>query len=317
MQLARHYFYFTPISSLHLVTFPLWLWSCTWRGKMVSVLVEYATLKVFTLVLTQTMSPCNKTRFLELHLINTYLLIFLSTLMRSWWYKHTTLKWHPTMPHMNGSLKNMALRAYQCWAPYPLLAFLPHSHSISCIESGKIQSPSSLSFGLVSSKTWITKVKATLLSHTSGMKLELLQQHARVTVPAAFRAPVPNIAMKWFQMSAEMYANWTLYIAPIVLHGRFKSVQYYRHFMQLVELLKLFLDSNWYRLYYKHDPTWLSACTLTIHALLHIGWGIRAAGPVWIYWAFPMEWHCNTLLQSIRSRHHPYASISLFVIATA
>ena len=29
----------------------------------------------------------------------------------------------------------------------------------------------------------------------------------------------------------------TLFIAPIVLHGRFKSAQYYRHFMQLVELL--------------------------------------------------------------------------------
>ena len=42
-----------------------------------------------------------------------------------------------------------------------------------------------------------------------------------VTVLAAFRAPVPNIAMKQSQMSAEMYANWMLYIAPIVLHGRF------------------------------------------------------------------------------------------------
>ena len=72
-----------------------------------------------------------------------------------------------------------------------------------------------------------------------------------------------------------------------------------------------------YRLYYKHDPTRLSACPLTIHALLHIAWGIRVAGPVWTYWAFPMERHCNTLLQSIRSRRHPYASISSFVTATA
>ena len=30
-----------------------------------------------------------------------------------------------------------------------------------------------------------------------------------------------------------------------------------------------------------------------------------------------MERHCNTLLQSIRSRRHPYASISSFIIATA
>ena len=61
------------------------------------------------------------------------------------------------------------------------------------------------------------------------------------TIPAAFGAPVPNIATKQSQMSAEMYANWILYIAPIVLHGRFKSAQYYQHFMWLVELLKLCL----------------------------------------------------------------------------
>ena len=63
----------------------------------------------------------------------------------------------------------------------------------------------------------------------------------RATIPATFGAPVPNIVTGRSQMSAEMYANWTLYIAPIVLHGRFKSPKYYRHFMRLVELLKLCL----------------------------------------------------------------------------
>ena len=63
----------------------------------------------------------------------------------------------------------------------------------------------------------------------------------KATIPAAFGAPVPNIATKRSQMSAEMYANWTLYIAPIVLRGRFKSARYYQHFMRLVELLELCL----------------------------------------------------------------------------
>ena len=63
----------------------------------------------------------------------------------------------------------------------------------------------------------------------------------KATIPAAFGAPVPNIALKYSPMSAEMYANWTLFIAPIVLRGRFKSDQYYRHFMELVEILKLCL----------------------------------------------------------------------------
>jgi len=63
----------------------------------------------------------------------------------------------------------------------------------------------------------------------------------KATIPLAFGAAVPNIATKQFQMTAEMYSNWTLYIAPIVLRGRFKSSQYYRHFIRLVELLKLCL----------------------------------------------------------------------------
>jgi hypothetical protein len=74
---------------------------------------------------------------------------------------------------------------------------------------------------------------------------------------------------------------------------------------------------NQYRLYYENDPARLSACPLTVHGLLHIAWGIKVAGPVWTYWAFAMERHCNTLLQSIKSRRHPYASISSFVTATA
>ena len=43
------------------------------------------------------------------------------------------------------------------------------------------------------------------------------------TIPSVFGALVPDIAKKQFEMSAEMYANWTFFIAPIVLHGRFKK----------------------------------------------------------------------------------------------
>jgi hypothetical protein len=64
---------------------------------------------------------------------------------------------------------------------------------------------------------------------------------SRATIPSVFGAPVPNIATKQYEMSAEMYANWTLFIAPIVLCGRFKRPQYYKHFMRLVKLLKLCL----------------------------------------------------------------------------
>jgi len=63
----------------------------------------------------------------------------------------------------------------------------------------------------------------------------------RATIPAAFGASVPNIATQQSQMTSEKYANWMLYIAPIVLCGRFKKDKYYSHFMQLVKLIKLCL----------------------------------------------------------------------------
>ena len=55
-----------------------------------------------------------------------------------------------------------------------------------------------------------------------------------VTILSPFGAPVPNIATKQHLLNSEMHANWTLYIAPIVLRGRFKRPQYYRcqtHFL--------------------------------------------------------------------------------------
>ncbi|KAF9040964.1 hypothetical protein BJ165DRAFT_1493585 [Panaeolus papilionaceus] len=133
-----------------------------------------------------------------------------------------------------------------------------------------------------------------------------------------------------------MYANWTLFIAPIVLRGRFPHKKFYDHFIVLVNLLKLCLAyeitdemldeiekgfQKWVQqyeeLYYENDPDCLSACPLTVHALLHIADSIRENGPVWVSWAFPMERHCGILLRAIRSQRHLYVSLSAFVAAKA
>ncbi|KAF9034253.1 hypothetical protein BJ165DRAFT_1512670 [Panaeolus papilionaceus] len=133
-----------------------------------------------------------------------------------------------------------------------------------------------------------------------------------------------------------MYTNWTLFIAPIVLRGRFPHKKFYDHFIVLINLLKLCLAyeitdemldeiekgfQKWVQqyeeLYYENDPDRLSACPLTVHALLHIADSIRENGPVWVSWAFPMERHCGILLRAIRSRRHPYVSLSAFVAAKA
>ena len=67
------------------------------------------------------------------------------------------------------------------------------------------------------------------------------------------------------------------------------------------------------RYYYCYDPERISACPLTIHALLHIADGIAIAGPVWAYWAFPMERYCGKLLPAIKNRRFPYSNLSNYI----
>ena len=61
--------------------------------------------------------------------------------------------------------------------------------------------------------------------------------NAGKTIPAAFGFRVPNIASEKAHMIAETYSIWTPYIAPTLLKGQFRHQQYYKHFIQLVELL--------------------------------------------------------------------------------
>ena len=66
-------------------------------------------------------------------------------------------------------------------------------------------------------------------------------------------------------------------------------------------------------LYFQYDPDRLSTCPLTVHALLHIAASIKFAGPVWCYWAFPMERFCGSIQPGIRSRRFPWASMDRYV----
>jgi hypothetical protein len=40
-------------------------------------------------------------------------------------------------------------------------------------------------------------------------------------------------------------------------------------------------------------------------------------GPVWAYWAFPMEHHCGDILCNVRSQQFPYASINKYITSCA
>ena len=61
----------------------------------------------------------------------------------------------------------------------------------------------------------------------------------------------------------------------------------------------------------------MSACPLTIHAILHIPDSIQATGPVWVSWAFPTERYCGSLIPAIRSRRFPFPSLDRYITELA
>ncbi|KAJ7131032.1 hypothetical protein C8R44DRAFT_904086 [Mycena epipterygia] len=121
-----------------------------------------------------------------------------------------------------------------------------------------------------------------------------------------------------------------------LLCRRFRNAKYYHHFIQLVQLLNICLQFEisdaeieevrtgfieWVQLYeemyFQYDVERLPICPLTIHALLHIAPSIKFIGPVWCYWAFPMERYCGSLQPGIRSRRFPWASLDRYVVEQA
>ncbi|KAI0758390.1 hypothetical protein BC629DRAFT_1659586, partial [Irpex lacteus] len=138
----------------------------------------------------------------------------------------------------------------------------------------------------------------------------------------------------WY--TADMWSFWSLYLGPTLLARKFQNAKYHRHFVDLIRLLHVCLQyesthedvsqvragfSNWVKefeeYYYQYSPARLSTCLLTIHALLHVADSIETIGPVWAYWAFPMERYCGRLQRCIKSRRFPFANIDTFVVADA
>ncbi|TDL14470.1 hypothetical protein BD410DRAFT_817168 [Rickenella mellea] len=152
------------------------------------------------------------------------------------------------------------------------------------------------------------------------------------TIPSAFGARVPNIAKEKHYFTAETWSFWSLYLAPVLLRQRFRNTAVYTHFVKLVKLIHICLQFDisaddratlrsgfrewvveYERLYYELDPSRLSACPITVHALLHIVDSIESSGPVWTSWAFVMERYCGSLRPAVRSRRFPFASMDTHV----
>ncbi|EUC55299.1 transposase family Tnp2 protein, partial [Rhizoctonia solani AG-3 Rhs1AP] len=158
---------------------------------------------------------------------------------------------------------------------------------------------------------------------------------SRRTIPTSFGCPVPD-PRKRSQFIAETWSVFTTQLAPSLLHKRFSDQRYYQHFVRLVKLLGLVISfdlprnkipeirqgfAEWVQeyeqIYYQFDEERLQTCPVNTHYLLHIADSIEYMGPIWCYWAYPMERFCSFVLNSVKSRRYPYANIDERVLNRA
>ncbi|KAJ7625431.1 hypothetical protein B0H17DRAFT_1218741 [Mycena rosella] len=149
------------------------------------------------------------------------------------------------------------------------------------------------------------------------------------TIPSTFGARIPDIAKDRYQCTAKFWFLFTTLLAPVLLHNRFSRRCYYNHFIQFILLIDKCLRfeltpdeisviepgfaawvEKYEKLYYQYKESRLSACTLPIHALLHITENIRKIGPMWCFWAFVMERFCGSLVPAVKSRKYPFTSLA-------
>jgi len=72
--------------------------------------------------------------------------------------------------------------------------------------------------------------------------------------------------------------------------------------------LKYFV-TIYYNTIYRGSAEWLPLCLSTVSYLLDIVLLIRACGPAWVVWQFPMERNFGTLGKRIRSISRPHATL--------
>ncbi|KAJ7777637.1 hypothetical protein DFH07DRAFT_911583 [Mycena maculata] len=129
--------------------------------------------------------------------------------------------------------------------------------------------------------------------------------------------------------TAEAWCFWIVYLAPVLLEGRFSDPKYHSHLCQYSDIVKRCIGFvitydqidelqdriiDWVRkyeeYYYQYDEERLSACPLTIHGLLHVADDIRFCGPSWTTWTFWVERYCGFLQAGIRSKRFPWANMN-------
>ncbi|KAG8749984.1 hypothetical protein FRC11_010871, partial [Ceratobasidium sp. 423] len=158
-----------------------------------------------------------------------------------------------------------------------------------------------------------------------------LTAQATKIIPLEFVSTLPDIAQDRYLYTAEGYAFWVQYLAPILLEGQLAN-PYYKHFLLMCEIIILALQfeltyddldrlqdmiNTWVvqyeEYYYQHDASCLPVCPLMIHALLHLPYYIRTSGPLWASWAFVMERFCGHIIPAVKNRTRPYEHLNAYV----
>ncbi|KAJ7026055.1 hypothetical protein C8F04DRAFT_1298344, partial [Mycena alexandri] len=136
--------------------------------------------------------------------------------------------------------------------------------------------------------------------------------------------------------NAEAWCFWFVYLAPVLLEGRFSDVKYYKHACQFGDIIKFCLRfsvthvqiedlrtniHDWVHkyeeFYYQYSEDRLSACPLIVHGLVHVPDDLLFCGPLWSTWSFPIERYCGILQAALRSRSHPWANLNKIVLHRA
>ncbi|KAI0662144.1 hypothetical protein C8Q70DRAFT_879661, partial [Cubamyces menziesii] len=128
--------------------------------------------------------------------------------------------------------------------------------------------------------------------------------------------------------TADIWAFWFMYVAPIVLRGRFADDKYHIHLCDFVNIMKATLQfeitraeletlrnkiiiwvQQYEEYYYQYDSSRLAACRLVVHGLLHIVDDILYIGPSWATWTFFIERFCGSLRTALHSRTKPWSNL--------
>lgn len=158
---------------------------------------------------------------------------------------------------------------------------------------------------------------------------------AKTTVPTSQARALRDVHSRFRSYEAVDWMYFILSTGEVVLHNRILA-DAFGMFMSLCAACRfLFLPNalsdadvsavdselksfcfKFYSITYRGSWERTPLCRSTIAALLDIVPNLKACGPAWVYWQFPMEQYIGTLPKLVKSQSKPYKSLA-FAVARA